>query len=401
VSVSPRGDRWSVQIEATAGAPVAPTSSAGSAPVIARAPSSPAIDAADGDEMLIERTAHGSRGASWLDERIRDARGVGATDLHLVPGTRAIARAGHELVAIGDAAAIDSELLARELETALPGAIEETEKGRARLHGYVVDGVARCRVHVFRDRHGIGASLRLHPLELPEPRRLGLPDAALALGARRHGLVLVASPAGGGRTTTLGALVEQALARAARVVSIERAAELVHGHRRGLISQRVIGDHAPTVADALGALADEQVDVIAVHDLPDAPSVAAALALARAGRLVLAGIAAGNAADALDHVIAHAGGPRVAAVLAGAIAQVLCRRSGGGLVAAFEVVAAGEDLLAAVRQAPPHGLTEWVARGPGSLAAALAELVRARAISLDEAVANAPDPAGLRALLGV
>jgi len=400
VSVSPRPDRWSVQVESAVAAQTQPLAT------IARPPAAPEAPAAPADEMLIERTAHEARGAgSWLDELVRVARGQSATDLHLVPGTRPVARAGGALIAIGDAAAIDGEQLVRELETALPGAVEDADEGRARAHIHVVDGAARCRVHIFRDRHGVGAAVRLHPLEAPDPRRLAIPDAALALGARRRGLVLVASPSGGGRTTTIAALIEAAASRAARVISIERAAEIVHAHRRGLVSQRVIGEHVASVAAGLTAIADEDADVVAVHDLPDAAAVAAALQLAIGGRLVLAGVAAPTASDAIEHALASTSGARLAQGLAGAIAQTLCRRGqGAGVVAAFEVLLATEPVLAAVRQGSAHQIPALVASGRAqgmiAMASSLAELVRSHAIAADEAAARAPDPADLRALLG-
>ncbi|HTJ41934.1 MAG TPA: ATPase, T2SS/T4P/T4SS family [Kofleriaceae bacterium] len=381
VSVAPRADRWTVQID----------------PAPAAQPPAEAPAPAD-DEMLIERTAHdqASRGGSWLDQLIGAARTAGASDLHLVPGTRPMARAGAELVPVGDAAAVDNEQLERELETAMPGILEDHE----RVHVHVAAGVARCRVHVYRDRHGIGAALRLHPLDPPDPRRLGLPDAALALASRRRGLVLVASPAGAGRTTTIAAMIEHNASRGVRVVSIERALEIVHGHRRGLVSQRVIGEHAPSIAQALAAIADEDAAVIAVHDLPDPASIQAAIDLAQAGRLVIAGVAAATTSDAIERVKA----PRLASALAGATAQVLCRRTGPGYAAAFEVLAATDAVLAALRQDQAFQLPSIVEAGRGqgmiALAAALADLARSRAVSVEEALAHAPDPHAVRALLG-
>jgi twitching motility protein PilT len=218
--------------------------------------------------------------------------------------------------------------------------------------------------------------------------------------------VLVASPAGGGRTTTIAAMIDACAARGARVVSFERAIEIVHAHRRGLVSQRVIGEHAASVSAALSALDGEDAAVIAAHDLPDAAAIDAALALARAGRLVIAGVAAVGAAEAIEHVLAHAQPARLAGVLGGAVAQALLRRqaSAGGLVAAFEVLIATDAVLAAVRQNEPFQLASILESGRGQgmigLSSAIADLVRARAVSADEAMSQTPDPAAVRALLG-
>jgi len=405
VAVMPRGNQWVVQIEANAPQPVAAAPAAGAQVAtpdpVAVAPSGPAVE-----EMTIERTAHEvapGAAASWLDDVIRAARLAGATDLHLSAGARPMARIAGDLGVLPERTAIDGEALERELESAMPGIADRAADAPPMVH--VVAGIARCRVRLFHDRRGLGAAIRLHGVDTPDAALLGVPPAALALAERRRGLVLVASPAGGGRTTTLHALIEHVAARGARVVSIERAAEVVHAGNNHRVSQRQLGEHSLTVAGALAALADEDADVVAVGDLPDAAAVAAALDLARAGRLVLAGVAAPTTIDAIEWIVARAGGgAAVAGALVGATAQALCRRQGGGLVAAFEVLVADDAAAAALRQDQVFQLASLIETGRGvgmvGLVPALYELVRTRTISADEALSHAPDPAQLRALAG-
>jgi twitching motility protein PilT len=409
VAVAPRGAQWVVQIEpetppaAAAGAHPDPVARAAVPAPVSVPPSGPTATAA---EMTIERTAHevaaGVTG-SWLDEAIRAARVAGASDLHLSAGARPTVRIGGDLGVLPDRTAIDGEALERELESALPGVADRAAELPAPVH--VVPGIARCRVRVFRDRRGLGAALRLHPIDPPDPELLGMPLAALALTERRRGLVLIASPAGGGRTTTMHALIEHVAARASRVVSIERAAEVVHGGRNNRVSQRQLGEHVLTAAAALTGLADEDADVVAVDDLPDDAAVDAALDLALAGRLVLAGVAAPTTTDAVERIVARArSAAAVAGALVGATAQVLCKRQGGGQVAAFEVLVATDAAAAALRQGQVFQLPSLIETGRGlgmiGLVPALYELVRGRAITAEEALARAPDPAQLRALAG-
>src|SRR4029453_4324678 len=72
---------------------------------------------------------------------------------------------------------------------------------------YEIEGVARFRVNVFRDRRGVAAVLRQIPIDRPTPAQLNPPPAVVQLGDLSKGLVLVTGPAGSGKSTTLAAIV--------------------------------------------------------------------------------------------------------------------------------------------------------------------------------------------------
>ncbi|MCE9575819.1 MAG: Flp pilus assembly complex ATPase component TadA [Deltaproteobacteria bacterium] len=391
VAVAPRGAQWIVQIE-----PIAPVIvAAPPPPAPAWAPPPAPADA----EMTIERTQHDvfGRTGSWLDEQIRAARAAGASDLHLAASARPIVRIAGRLAPL-EQPPVDAEQLIRELAL-LPGAAEGTDAVDLAPIIHVVAKVARCRVRRYEDRGGPGAAIRMHPIEPPDAHRLGLPAALIALAERRHGLIVVASPAGGGRTTTLGALIEHIAARGGRVIAFERTAELDLEHRRGLVSPRVLGEPATQLATTQ----DEDADAIAIGDLAEPQAIATAIDLA-AGRLVLLTVPEASTSAALARLAAGAvGNARLARVLAGASAQALCPRAGRERIAVFEVAVATEAVQAAVR----HGAFDTVAAlvdggraaGMVSLAQALADLVRARQITVDDAFDQAPDPAALRAAL--
>ncbi len=311
-------------------------------------------------------------------------------------GARPIIRRAGALAPL-EQPAVDAEQLVRELAL-LPGAAEGTDAVDLAPIIHVVAGVARCRVRRYEDRGGPGAAIRLHPIEPPDARRLGLPAPLLALTERRHGLVVVASPAGGGRTTTLGALIEHVAGRGGRVIAFERAAELDLEHRRGLVSPRTFAEAAAQLATT----ADEDADAIAIGDLVDAAAIATAIDLA-AARLVLLTVAEPTTSAALARLASAVGNARLARVFAGGSAQALCPRAGRDRIAAFEVAVASEAIQAAVR----HGAFDTVAAlvdggraaGMVSMAQALADLVRARHISVEDALDQAPDHAALRAAL--
>ena len=123
--------------------------------------------------------------------------------------------------------------------------------------------------------------------------------------------MLVAGGPGQGKTTTLAALVEDLTARRpCRVVTIEEPVEYLLKDRRGVVVQREVGTDVPSTAAALRSVSRQDVDVLVVGDLADPDGRAAGRRGGRDGRLVLAGLLAGDVPQVVDRLTAHAGGRR-------------------------------------------------------------------------------------------
>jgi twitching motility protein PilT len=67
-------------------------------------------------------------------------------------------------------------------------------------------GIGRFRVNVLRQRSSFMVVLRVIPFSVPTPEGLGLPEAVTRLAESESGLVLVAGPSGGGKTSTIAAM---------------------------------------------------------------------------------------------------------------------------------------------------------------------------------------------------
>ena len=158
------------------------------------------------------------------------------------------------------------------------------------------------------------------------------------LVAAGAGLALVAGP-GGGKTTTLAALVDHLGGeRACHVITVEDPVEIVLKDRRSVVVQREVGLDAPTTAAALRAALRQDADVVVVGELRDGDAAELALAAAETGRLVLVGIAARDArgrrrARLVGLWRCRHGRPaaraRLATVLRGIVAQQLAPRADG------------------------------------------------------------------------
>jgi twitching motility protein PilT len=195
----------------------------------------------------------------------------------------------------------------------------------------------RQRVHVSQQRGGIGLSLRLIPPEVPVLDKLGLPLEMRELLEPGAGLVLVATAPGGGRTTTLAALVDDVNRRfPVHIVTVEDPVEILLRPRRSLVVQREVGLDVPSVAAGLRAVARQDADLVMVGDVADGDAAELALAAAETGRLVLAGLTAPNAAAALARLTRlwpaaerPAARARLSAVLRGVLHQRLVKNAKG------------------------------------------------------------------------
>jgi type II secretory ATPase GspE/PulE/Tfp pilus assembly ATPase PilB-like protein len=143
-------------------------------------------------------------------------------------------------------------------------------------------------------------------LALRKPVHVGWETAdqerLLPLLQRTAGLILVAGPARSGRTSTLHTLLAQLDTTQRKVWTVEERLEITQS---GLRQSELRPETGWTCGAALRGLAAADPDVVMVGELRDAEAARAAVALAADGRLVLAGVTARNAGDAVTRLLDH------------------------------------------------------------------------------------------------
>ncbi len=143
--------------------------------------------------------------------------------------------------------------------------------------------------------------MRLKPLAL---EKIGLAAPELAtyknLLQRPAGLLLCVGPARSGRTTTLHAALARLNQPERRLWTLEDRIELTQPGLRQMEVNRRLGQNPE---QALRSLLHTDADVIMVGDIADAATARLALEAALQGRLVLAGMAARNAGDAVMRLL--------------------------------------------------------------------------------------------------
>ena len=133
--------------------------------------------------------------------------------------------------------------------------------------------------------------------------------------------------------------------RSDHVLTIEDPIEFVHPNKKCVITQRQVGVHTGSFKSALRAALREDPDIILVGELRDLETVAIAIETAETGHLVFGTLHTTTAAGTIDRIIDQFPADRQAQIrvmlaesLKGVISQTLCKKIGGGRVAAREIL---------------------------------------------------------------
>lgn len=340
---------------------------------------------------------------AWITDLLERMVLQGATDLHLQPGSVPQLRKGRDLSPLGrevvDVAKVQEALGVLAPPTALG---RFTETGDLDF-SFGRKGLARFRCCSFRQGGMPSATFRVIPNEIPRLETLGVPDRVGDLLLRTSGLLLVAGPAGSGKTTTLASMVQLLReSRAVHVLTLEDPIEYLHPDKVGAVTQREVGADTESFLSGIRTASKMAPDVLVLGDIPDGATFEAALDACSAGRLVLAALPARGVEQALDQVLGLLDPvdrqrllPSLASELLGVLAQTILPRKSGGLVAAFEVLLESPQVAAAIR----GGARSWVPealKAPGlgsrSMEDSLFDLIRAGVVDPKEAVLRASNP---------
>jgi twitching motility protein PilT len=271
---------------------------------------------------------------------------------------------------------------------------------------YEIPGVARFRGNVFIDRRGVGAVFRTIPVEVATVEKLGLSAAVQNLCYLSKGLVLVTGPTGSGKSTTLSALVDLInRTRHDHVVTIEDPIEFVHQNKSCLINQREVGPHTQSFARALRAALREDPDVVMVGEMRDLETMAIAMETAETGHLVFGTLHTSTSYSTIDRVIDSFPADRQAQIrvmlsesLKGVLSQTLCRKIGGGRVAAIEVMLVNGAVSNLIREGKTFQIPTLMQtsrkQGMILLNDALLDLVERKKVDPKEAYIRSVDKAG-------
>jgi twitching motility protein PilT len=339
-------------------------------------PDSPLVDpkgdesssAAPSPAELLERgmpaAATNSVMGLHIDDLLRYAVSVGASDLHLTAQMPGSIRLHGAIRAIEGCPVLDNETIREMVFGILPASQRERFEAESELDtSHSIAGVGRFRVNVSLQRGTVAAALRPIPHEMPEFDTLGLPESIKSFTDLRRGLVLVTGPTGSGKSTTLASLVDIInRTKPLHIVTVEDPIEFLHDHKRSIITQREIGEDTRSFSEALRRVLRQDPDVILVGELRDLETISTALTAAETGHLVFATLHTQDAPQTIDRVIdvfptTQQEQIRVmlAATLEGVVTQQLIVNSDGtGRVPCAEVLMCTSAIRNLIRQSKTH-----------------------------------------------
>ncbi len=366
-------------------------------------------------DPLLPPEARTAKIPQHIDELLEICLRMGGSDLHLAAGAAPTVRVNGSLVAIEGYGLLNGDMIERLVfailnERNIASFLSELELDTS----YSIPGKSRFRMNVFRQRGTIGAVLRTIPFDIPDFDSLHMPAVIQTFAHLPRGLVLVTGPTGSGKSTTLAALLDIInRTKAVHILSCEDPIEFLYDHKMAIVNQREVGEDTKSFASALKRALREDPDVILVGEMRDLETIHMALTAAETGHLVFATLHTQSAPQTVDRIVDvfppdQQGQIRVmlATTLQAVVTQQLLPTADGrGRAAAVEILIATPAVRNLIRERKGYQLASQMQAGARlgmvTMDQNLAELVRARRISLHTAIEHASNPDDLRSLLGL
>ncbi|MBI2450404.1 MAG: type IV pilus twitching motility protein PilT [Candidatus Nealsonbacteria bacterium] len=336
-----------------------------------------------------------------------------ASDLHLSAGHPPILRIDGGLAPLVKEKILtseDTDTLAKALmqhNNQYPRFLEEKEID----FSYSFNNKARFRVNVFFQKGTVACALRLVSAKIKSVEELNLPQIVHEFAKARQGFVLVTGPSGQGKSTTLAALIDEINhTRAERIITIEDPIEYLFEDDKAIIDQREVYRDTLNFARALKSTFRQDPNIIMVGEMRDPETISIAITAAETGHLVFATLHTNSASQTI-HRIVDSFPPeqqsqirsQLSSSLLGVISQRLVPRIKGGLIPACEVMISNPAIANLIREGKIHEIPLVIETsaesGMISLNRSLSFLVKAKEISMENALNYSSNPMELRSLV--
>ena len=348
-----------------------------------------------------------------LHEMAARAADQKASDIFLKVGSQPMARLHGKVTNLGEYQMLEAD----DVEQLAYSVMSHEQIGRfERRHeldlAFTIEGVARFRANIYRQRGTIGLVLRVIPLEVYTLEDLGMPPPIAKLAELRQGLVLVTGPTGCGKSTTLAAIIDLINRnRRCNIVTVEDPIEFVHSDKKAILNQREIGIDTDSFTDALKYVVRQSPDVILIGEMRDVETMNVALAASETGHLVFSTVHTCSSAETMDRIM-NMFPPhdkpqvcmRLSVSLKGIVSQKLIPRIDKvGRIAAVEIMLANPTISKLIEEGRSGQIYQAIAEGDywgmQTMNQCLDRFCKAGNISEEEAVANAGNVTELRQMM--
>ncbi len=332
----------------------------------------------------------------------------GASDVHLFPDQPIFYRL-HGMIEKLDGLILNEDQIKKIiLETSTPKAREILGRQRQVTYAEDVPTVGRLRFSVFMDKGKFALAIRFINEKILELEDLGFADGARKVLSQPSGLILVGSPSGEGKTTTIAAMLNFINRHFEKsIFTIENPVEYVFKDEKSAFIQRSIPVDISNFYNGLCEAYRVDPDVVVSDSINYPDAMDQALTLCESGSMVIGSTEGGDSQQILERLIScrdladrEALRARIASQLKMIVSQRLVPRDDlAGRVAIFDVMINTAQMKTLVRN---NNMSMFRAlQGQGEIAgmntfdSQLTKLVRKRVITQKTAVEYAIDKSRL------
>lgn len=269
---------------------------------------------------------------------------------------------------------------------------------------FSLPNIGRFRVNAYRQRNSCAAVLRIVRFELPDPKKMHIPEIVCDLADQKKGMILVTGPAGSGKSTTLACIIDQInQKRNTHIITIEDPIEYLHSHNKSIVSQREVFHDTKNYVAALKAALREAPEVILVGEMRDLETIDIAITAAETGHLIFSSLHTVGAANTIDRMIDVFPASQqqqirvqLAMVLNAVICQQLLPGVDGKMIPAFEIMICNQAIRTLIRDGKTHQIDSTISNsrqfGMITMDEAIIELYKQGKISKETTLTYATNP---------
>ncbi|NIP38377.1 MAG: type IV pilus twitching motility protein PilT [Candidatus Dadabacteria bacterium] len=241
-----------------------------------------------------------------IDDLLKAALKVGASDIHLKTDSVPVFRVNGKLHFMKEAPVINANIMKSLYSSVMnKNQIERFERTFDIDLAYNIPDVSRFRVNVYQQRGEVSMAIRAIPYNILSFDDLNLPPILDKISMEDRGLVIVTGTTGSGKSTSLAAMVDNINAKkASHIITIEDPLEYTHRDKKSYINQREVGIDTLSFSNAMRASLREDPDVILIGEMRDLESIEIATAAAETGHLVFTTLHTLDAQETINRMLA-------------------------------------------------------------------------------------------------
>ena len=172
----------------------------------------------------------------YIEDFLRQAVSVGASDAHICEGERPAIRVSGQIMRI-NLPPLTSEDLEFVIRTVAPTHLKDRITRFFDIDfSYEIPGCSRFRINMSRQLGKTAMVIRAIPYYIKTFKELYLPETLEDFAAFNNGLVLVTGPTGSGKSTTIASLIDYINATTSKhIVTIEDPVEFIFSNKKSIV----------------------------------------------------------------------------------------------------------------------------------------------------------------------